>query len=215
MLTIAMVGQVPVSVMGQFLTLTNPSFLIERAALTSAMYKGQFQSETYFDIQGLLSNGLITIFGDGLNISTVAQFSQIIDFVTAPVVPVPDLLIGPSTSSSQVVTALAVGSSVSVLVDTVATVTKVGVGGSEFLTDSYSTQFRATLKNVSGTVAVITSREGVPWVDYDNSMRDVGINIAGSGSNVVVQYSNGALVGTGAQVTYAINVTLLSQVGAA
>jgi hypothetical protein len=116
----------------------------------------------------------------------------------------------PVSGTPQTIVAVPVGGVASLIVSAIGKVTRVGTGGSESLTDFYSIWFRATAANPSGTVVIggTATPEGVPWVDAMTSMADASVNVRGSGGNAQVTFGNGALVGSGAQVTWAISVSV-------
>ena len=116
-----------------------------------------------------------------------------------------DTLTGPGAAGSQTLVAVPVGHSAVLVLSALATVLKAGVGGTETAGDAYSFGARVTLKNVSGTVAVVKNRQNDFPLDADASMLDATITPGGSGGNAVLGYANGALIGAGASVSWTID----------
>ena len=92
-------------------------------------------------------------------------------------------------------------------VKVMATVVKVGVGGTEVIGDSFYASAHVTAKNVAGVASAVTNRAGAAWVDADASMADVGLTITAGSSALSIAYANGAGISAATIVEYQIETT--------
>ncbi len=107
-----------------------------------------------------------------------------------------------------------VGKSLTVDIVAIATVKAKGTGASASVGDTFACRERVTVRNVAGTVTVVATTGGVPWVDADTSMSGSGLAMSASSGSLVVSYSNPATIGTGTAgvVAWAIEAdTMVSQ----
>ena len=90
-----------------------------------------------------------------------------------------------------------VGKSLTVDIVAIATVKAKGTGASANVGDTFACRERVTVRNVTGTAAVVTTTGGVPWVDADASMTGSGLAMSAATGSLVVSYSNPSTIGTG------------------
>jgi hypothetical protein len=144
--------------------------------------------------------------GQDSTAQTLAMLASLLSQSSAPST-LSTMLTGASSSTTLVLPqTVPIGHSAVLTISALAQVTTVGSGGSESLGDVYSFGARVTVKNVSGSVALVTNLQVVPEIDSDASMAGSSVTPGGSGTSPTIACANGTLLGTGAVVLWTVDV---------
>ena len=110
------------------------------------------------------------------------------------------------TGSAVVNRAIPTGVTAVLVIESVGLVTTKG-GGSESVGDTYHLRTRVTVKNVGGTVSIVSNKTEVSITDADASVATTGYTFSASGANFVTTIANAAGLNAGTIVTHTMTVS--------